>query len=193
MSSSKRLFVAIDLPESTAQLLDELNPNLKGVRWTERDQLHLTIAFFGYVEGPTEEVLREKLQAIQFHSFFLPIVGTGTFPPKGPPKIVWIGVGSGHPHLFQIHKRVQEAALAAGLEPELRSWHPHITLARCRDVSRETLHPFLRDTAEFDTGLIKVEQFHLHSSKLLPSGSVHSRELTIRCSGSCAIGPRPMG
>lgn len=183
MGSSKRLFVAIDLPESTAEVLDELDPKLKGVRWTARDQLHLTVAFFGYVEAATEEMLREKLNTIQFHSFFLPTIGTGTFPPKGPPKIVWIGVGSGHPHLFQIHKRVQEAALAAGLEPELRSWHPHITLARCRDVSRQALQPFLRKNANFDAGLIKVEQFHLYSSKLLPSGSVHTRELTITCSG----------
>ena len=181
--SSKRLFVAIDQPDSTAQLLDELNPSIKGVRWTARDQLHLTIAFFGYVEAAIEDLLREKLQTIEFHSFFLPIIGTGTFPPKGPPKIVWIGVGSGHPHLFQIHKRVQEAALGAGLEPELRSWHPHITLARCRDVSRQALQPFLRETAELDAGLIKVDQFHLYSSKLLPSGSVHTRELTIPCSG----------
>ena len=181
--TAKRLFVAIDLPQSTAQLLDELNPDIRGVRWTAHDQLHLTLAFFGYVEAAIEKVLREKLQTIEFHSFFLPIIGTGTFPPKGPPKIVWIGVGSGHPHLFQIHKRVQEAALAAGLEPELRSWHPHITLARCRDISRQALQPFLRKTAEFDAGLIKVEQFHLYSSKLLPSGSVHIRELTIPCSG----------
>jgi 2'-5' RNA ligase len=94
---------------------------------------------------------------------------------------VWIGVGSGHPHLFQVYKRVQEAALGAGLEPELRSWHPHITLARCREVSRQALQPFLKKTADFDAGLIKVGNFHLYSSKLLPSGSVHTRELTISC------------
>jgi len=181
--SGKRLFVAIDLPESTAKLVADLDPHLAGVRWTAREQLHLTLAFLGQVPEPNETTLKEKLSAIEFHSFFLPIVGTGTFPPKGPPKIVWIGVGSGHPHLFQVHKRVQEAALAAGLEPELRSWHPHITLARCRDVSRQALQPFLRESADFDAGLIKVENFHLYSSKLLPSGSVHTRELTIPCSG----------
>jgi len=175
----KRLFVAIDLPESTAKLVNDLDPKLRGIRWTATDQLHLTLAFFGDVLEPNEEMLRARLGQIEFHSFFLPIVGTGTFPPKGPPKIVWIGVGSGHPHLFQIHKRVQEAALAAGLEPELRSWHPHITLARCRDVSRQTLQPFLRGTADFDAGLIKVENIHLYSSQLLPSGPVHTRELTI--------------
>ena len=180
MTSGHRLFVAIDMPDSAAEALDDLNPQLAGVRWTAREQLHLTLAFFGQVAGPNEDVLKEKLVAIEFHSFFLPITGTGTFPPKGPPKIIWIGVGSGHPHLFQIHKRVQEAALAAGLEPELRSWHPHVTLARCGDVSRQAIQPFLRKTEGFDAGLIKVEQFHLYSSKLLPSGSVHTRELTIK-------------
>jgi RNA 2',3'-cyclic 3'-phosphodiesterase len=188
--STKRLFVAIDLPQSTAQSLDNLDPKLRGVRWTATEQLHLTLAFFGDVTAPNEDMLRERLAAIEFHSFFLPIVGTGTFPPKGPPKIVWIGVGSGHPHLFQIHKRVQEAALAAGLEPELRSWHPHITLARCRDVSRPAIQPFLRQTAEFDAGLIKVEDFHLYSSKLLPAGSVHTRELTIPGSGGLPVAPK---
>jgi RNA 2',3'-cyclic 3'-phosphodiesterase len=177
--TAKRLFVAIDLPDSSRQLLEDLDPQLSGVRWTAPDQLHLTISFFAHVPEVNEQNLRERLAAIQFHSFFLPLVGTGTFPPKGPPKIVWIGVGSGHPHLFQIHKRVQEAALNSGLEAELRSWHPHITLARCRNVSRQALQPFLRETADFDAGLIKVEQFHLYSSKLLPSGSVHTRQLTI--------------
>jgi 2'-5' RNA ligase len=177
------MFVAIDLPQSTAQLLDDLNPGVNGVRWTPREQLHLTVAFFGQVGAESEEPLREKLAGIEFHSFFLPLLGTGTFPPKGPPKIVWIGVGSGHPHLFQVYKRVQEAALGAGLEPELRPWHPHVTLARCRDVSRQAIQPFLRQTADFDAGLIKVENFHLYSSKLGPTGSVHTRELTIPCSG----------
>jgi len=180
MSSSQRLFVAIDMPTSTTELLDDLNPQVAGVRWTAREQLHLTVAFFDQVAEPNEQLLKEKLSGIEFHSFFLPISGTGTFPPKGPPKIIWIGVGSGHPHLFQIHKRVQEAALAAGLEPELRSWHPHVTLARCRVVSRQTVQPFLRKTEGFDAGLIRVEQFHLYSSKLLPSGSVHTRELTVK-------------
>jgi RNA 2',3'-cyclic 3'-phosphodiesterase len=177
--TSKRLFVAIDLPEATAQLLDDLNPKLAGVRWTPRQQLHLTLAFLGQVAGPNERLLKERLAAVEFHPFFLPIVGTGTFPPKGPPKILWIGVGRGHPHLFQIHKRVQEAILGAGLEPDLRSWHPHVTLARCHDASRQALKTFLRETAELDAALIRVDEFHLYSSKLLPSGSVHTRELTI--------------
>jgi 2'-5' RNA ligase len=139
---TKRLFVAIDLPESTRQLLASLDPQIRGVRWTDPSQMHLTLAFFGDVADDIELALREKLGAIEFGAFFLPIVGVATFSAKGAPKIIWIGVGKAHPHLFQIHKRVQEAALAAGIEPDLRPWHPHITIAHCREVSAQSLRKF---------------------------------------------------
>jgi 2'-5' RNA ligase len=179
----KRLFVAIVLPESTKQFLVDLDPNIRGVRWTDATQMHLTLAFFGDVPEDVDLALREKLSAIQFGAFFLPITGAGTFPPKGPPKIIWIGVGRGHPHLFQVHKRVQEAALAAGLEPELRPWHPHITIARCRDVAPQSIRKFLQSNVDLDAGMIRVEAFHLYSSKLTPAGPIHTRELTVICSG----------
>jgi 2'-5' RNA ligase len=178
---SKRLFVAIDLSESTRQLLAALDPHVRGVRWTEPAQMHLTLGFFGDVPDEMDRALREKLSAIEFGAFFLPIVGVGMFSAKGAPKIIWIGVGKAHPHLFQIHKRVQEAAFAAGLEPELRPWHPHITIARCKDVSAQSLRKFLQSNAEFDAGMVHVEAFHLYSSKLTPAGPIHTRELTVRC------------
>jgi RNA 2',3'-cyclic 3'-phosphodiesterase len=179
----KRFFVAIDLPESTRQLLANLDPHIRGMRWTDSSQMHLTLSFFGDVPENVDLKLREKLTAIQFGAFFLPVIGVGSFSAKGTPKIVWIGVGKGHPHLFQIYKRVQEAALAVGLEPELRPWHPHITIARCRDVSAQTLRKFLRSNAVFDAGLIRVDAFHLYSSKLTPAGPIHTRELSVPCSG----------
>jgi RNA 2',3'-cyclic 3'-phosphodiesterase len=178
---SKRLFVAIDLSESTRQLLAGLDPHIRGVHWTESAQMHLTLGFFGEVPNETDLAFREKLNAIEFGAFFLSIVGVGTFPANAAPKIIWIGVGKAHPHLFQIHKRVQEAALAVGLEPELRPWHPHITIARCRNVSAQSLRKFLQANAEFDAGMIRVEAFHLYSSKLTPAGPIHTRELSVRC------------
>ena len=177
---SKRLFVAIDLPDSARQLLAGLDPHVRAVRWTERDQMHLTLGFFGDVPKDVELKLQEKLSAIEFGAFFLPVNGVGVFPSKGMPKIIWIGVGKAHPHLFQIHKRVQESALSAGIEPELRPWHPHITIARCRDVSAQSLRKFLQSNAAFDAGMFRVDAFHLYSSKLTPAGPIHSRELTVR-------------
>jgi 2'-5' RNA ligase len=180
--TTRRFFVAIDLPELTRELLASLDPHIRGVHWTDPAQMHLTLSFFAEVPDETDLKLCEKLSAIEFGAFFLPIVGVGGFSTKGAPKIIWIGVGRAHPHLFQIHKRVQEAALAVGIEPELRPWHPHITMARCRDVSAQALRKFLQLNAEFDAGMIHVDAFHLYSSKLTPAGPIHTRELTVSCS-----------
>src|SRR5438046_6819196 len=179
---AKRLFVAIDLPDSTRQVLAGLDPHIRGVRWTDPVQIHLTLGFFDDVPDDVDFALREKLSAIEFGAFFLPVTGVGTFSAKGAPKIIWIGVGNAHPHLFQIHKRVQEAALAAGIDPELRPWHPHITIARCRDVAPHSLRNFLRANADFDAGMIRVETFHLYSSKLTSAGPIHTCELSVHSS-----------
>ena len=175
----KRLFVAIDFPQSVRKFLVDLDPQIRGIRWTAAEQMHLTLGFFGDVPADVDAKFRERLGAIHFGAFFLPIAGVGTFPPKGPPKIVWIGIGRGHPHLFQLHKRVTEAALAVGLEPDLRPFHPHITLARCRDVSQQSMRKFLQTNVDLDAGMVHVESFYLYSSQLTPAGPIHTRELTV--------------
>src|SRR5436309_14536111 len=120
---SKRLFVAIDLPDSARQLLAELDPHIRGVRWVDPDQMHLTLGVFDDVPDDVDSALREKLSAIQFGAFFLPIASIGTFYAKGALKIIWIGVSNAHTHLFQIYKRVQEPAFTAGSQTHLRPWH----------------------------------------------------------------------
>ena len=176
----KRLFIAIDMPESVTGLLAEMNPHLPGVRWLPADQIHLTVSFLGNVTTAAEETLRDKLSAIRFTAFFTPVVGLGTFPTKGKPNVIWAGLGSGHPQLFHIYKKVQEAALGAGIEPDLRTWHPHITFARCRDVAPHEIRPFLKEHAEFDAGMIRIDSFVLYSSIPGPLGSAYTRELEVR-------------
>jgi 2'-5' RNA ligase len=178
--TTKRLFVSIEPPTSVTQRLAELDPHLRGVRWLAPEQMHLTLSFLGNVPEDVEEKLKRNLSGIEWKAFFLPLTGLGAFPGKGRPNVIWIGVGSGHPHLFQLHKRVQEAALAAGLEPDLRSFHPHVTIARCRDVSPETIRPFLKVHASFDAGMVHVESFCLNSSELTPAGSLYTPELVVR-------------
>jgi 2'-5' RNA ligase len=177
--STKRLFVSIDPPQSIRRVLVDLDPRIRGVRWTAGDQLHLTLGFFPDVAQDVEVRLSEKLAAIDFSAFFLPVERVGAFPPKGMIKIIWIGVGPGHPHLFQLHKRVQEAALQVGLEPELRPWHPHFTLARCRDGTGGALRKFLKSNAKFNAGMFRVEAFHLYRSELTPAGPIHTCQLSV--------------
>ena len=176
---TKRLFVSLEIPSLVAQSLASVNPLLPGVRWLTAEQFHLTLAFLGNVAAEAQERLHAQLLAIRFARFFLPLNGIGAFPAKGRPRVVWLGVGHGHPHLFQLHKRVTDAALAAGIEPDLRPWHPHFTLARCQDVARPTIGPFLRASAAFNGGLVPIDSFQLKSSRLTPAGSLYETELVV--------------
>ena len=177
--SAKRLFVSLELPATVAESLASLNPHLPGVRWLKAEQFHITLAFLGNVTAEREEKLRAELLAIRFTRFFLPLNGIGTFPAKGRPKVIWLGVGRGHPHLFQLHKRVTDAALAAGIEPDLRPWHPHFTLARCQNVASQAVEKFLRAHTGFDAGLVPIDSFQLKSSRLTPAGSIYESELSV--------------
>ncbi|MDQ3621910.1 MAG: RNA 2',3'-cyclic phosphodiesterase [Verrucomicrobiota bacterium] len=173
---SKRLFIGLELPASCRETLVQLDPRVKGVRWLPAGQMHLTMSFLGSVPPVEEERLRETLAGVQVPAFFLPIQGVGIFG-GARPVVVWAGVGKGHPHLFALHKHVQDAVLQAGLEPDLRPFHPHITVGRAKGVSRAALQPFLRKYAQTEFGLSKVTGFALFSSVLTPEGATHFVEM----------------
>jgi RNA 2',3'-cyclic 3'-phosphodiesterase len=180
---TQRFFIAIDLPETIAQSLRALDPNYRGLTFSPPQQIHLTLAFFATVETPTADLLKEKLAAISFRAFFLPVMGLGTFSKKGVPHILWIGVGHAHPHLFQLHKRVNEAALACNLPIEERAWTPHFTIARARGISPALMKSFVKKYRDYDAGLIHVEEFRLYSSKLTGTGAIHTLELSVPSHG----------
>jgi RNA 2',3'-cyclic 3'-phosphodiesterase len=178
--SNQRLFIAIDLPDDMAQRLSALDPHYRGLIFSPIPQIHLTLAFFASVPPANAEALREKLAVISFRSFFLSVIGLGAFSKRGQPHILWIGVGRAHPHLFQLYKRVNEAALECHLPIEERAWTPHFTIARARGISAALMSSFLKKYRDFDAGMFRVEEFHLYQSTLTPAGSIHRRDLTVR-------------
>ena len=172
---AKRLFIALELPESCRAVLASLDPKIKGLRWIPPEQLHATVSFLDRVTQEEEEKLREALAIVRVPPFFLPIQGVGTFG-GSKPTVVWAGLGKAHPHLFALHKHIQDAVLKVGLEPDLRPFHAHITLGRLNGVSSATLSPFLRRNAETEFGLWKVTGFALFSSVLTRDGPIHALE-----------------
>ncbi|MES2573028.1 MAG: RNA 2',3'-cyclic phosphodiesterase [Verrucomicrobiota bacterium] len=173
---SKRLFVGLEIPESCQQILADLDPGIKGVRWLPPEQIHLTMSFLGEVPRSEETKVREALSEVHVPPFFLPIEGVGSFG-GGRPSVVWAGVGRGHPHLFALHKHIQDALLRAGLTPDLRPFHPHITIGRVKGVSGAMLQPFLRKHAGSEFGLWQVTGFTLFSSVLTMEGAIHRVEM----------------
>ena len=177
MLSLKRLFVGLELPSSCKTALLALDPHLSGLRWLPEEQLHLTLSFLGDVEAPAEDRLREALREVRVPPFFLPLRGVGVFNSRGRPSVTWAGVGKGHPHLFALHRRIQDAVLYAGLEADLKPFCPHVTLGRAKGISQQALQPFLRSHAETEFGLAKVNSFQLYSSVLAAEGAIYHVEM----------------
>ena len=173
----KRLFVGLALPEACKRALFELDPHLPGLRWVPEEQLHLTLSFLGEVETSVEDRLRQALSEVRVPAFFLPLYSVGVFDSRGRPSVVWVGVGKGHPHLFALHRRIQDAVLSAGLQADLKPFHPHVTVGRARDISSQGLQPFVRRHAETEFGLMKVTGFELYSSILTAAGANHCLEM----------------
>jgi RNA 2',3'-cyclic 3'-phosphodiesterase len=171
----KRLFIALELPESCRAVLAALDPKIKGLRWISSEQLHATMSFLDRVTQEEEEKLQEALAIVRVPPFFLPIQGVGTFG-GSKPTVLWAGLGKAHPHLFALHKHIQDAVLKLGLEPDLRPFHAHITLGRLNGASSALLKPFLRCNAETEFGLWKVTGFALFSSVLTREGPIHALE-----------------
>jgi 2'-5' RNA ligase len=177
MLPSKRLFVGLELPTSCKTTLLLLDPHLTGLRWLVAEQLHLTLSFLGNVEAPEEDLLRDALREARVPRFILPVYGVGVFNVRGQPSVVWAGVGKGHPHLFLLHRRIQDAVLRAGLEADLKPFHPHITIGRAKGISIQALQPFIRRYAEAEFGMFEVTGFTLYSSVLSPAGAIHNLEM----------------
>lgn len=164
-------------------MLAGLDPKLRGLRWLPAEQLHLTMSFLGEVAEAAAAELRAQLSSVQVPPFFLPLQGVGSFQSCGKPSVVWVGVGRGHPHLFALHKKVQDAVLRAGLEPDLRPFHPHSTVGRARDLSRQALQPFLKRHHEEEFGMFRVDGFTLFSSVLSAEGSTYQVEMEVGFEG----------
>ena len=95
-----RLFAAIELPAHVRHKvrlhIDRLRAELSDVRasWIREENLHLTLKFFGDTPVEKVETLSQALNraAKRLDPFEIEIGGCGSFPPRGKPKVLWIGI-----------------------------------------------------------------------------------------------------
>lgn len=167
-----RLFVAIDLPESAGDRLSSICCGLPGARWVEPDQMHLTLRFIGDVDSTVFKDVREALTAVHGDPFPLQLEGIGFFPPRGLPRVVWVGIKKSE-QLVQLRNRIESVLVRAGLEPEGRKYSPHITLARLKNTPASKIGAFLAHNGLFMTEEFMVNEFLLYSSVLNSKGAKH--------------------
>ena len=141
-----RLFIAIDLPDDLKNALGKLTSGIDGAKWVKREQMHLTLRFIGDVDDSGLEFIQSALQKIQSPSFDTHLEGVGQFPPKGSPRVLWVGLKS-PPALNTLQRQINASITSLGLPPEDHPFSPHITLARFKSPPHpESMRQYVRPT-----------------------------------------------
>lgn len=164
-----RLFVAIRPPENIRDLLIDVMDDGSDFRWQADEQLHLTLRFIGEVERPQANDLAEALSRIQFPQFELRINGTGRFEQRSGGAL-WAAVEPKVP-VAALAAKVERVCQQAGLEPERRAFHPHITLARWKGRRSREVEDFLARSRGLLSEPFTVDHFILFESRLSRHGA----------------------
>lgn len=167
-----RLFVAIRLPAEVTAQLSGLMEGIEEAHWEDEDQLHITLRFIGEVDRHRAEDVAAALGSIRQQRFSVALAGVGSFDRKGGATTLWAGVNRVAP-LDALHKKIDHACVAAGLEPERRAFHPHVTLARLKPRGRD-LAAFMERAAALGSAEFQIDSFGLYESDLARAGAIHS-------------------
>ena len=131
-----RLFVAVELPAEIKEAIAErVEPfrALEGFRWTPVDNLHLTVAFLGWVQPERVEEITARLAgaAADLVPFEARLGGAGGFPERGKARVLWVGFEDDGGELAALATGVR-TALGELFPPDDRPFRPHVTVARAR-------------------------------------------------------------
>jgi 2'-5' RNA ligase len=178
-----RVFVAVDISEEARQLAAErikiLRTEFSDLRvgWDKPEKLHLTLKFLGEI---SEEKLPQIIAATQnalngIAPFHLAIESQGAFPPRGAPRVLWLGVKDKTQKLDEIQKRLETEFEQIGFERERRNFKPHLTVARLKEPSNSIRLTELHLKTEFPTIIFDVSEIAVYKSDLHPTGSVYTK------------------
>jgi 2'-5' RNA ligase len=164
-----RLFVALRPPEPVRDLLIDAMDDSLELRWVPDDNIHLTLRFIGEVERPLAEDVAAALGAVWSPRFEMRIAGVGQFTRRNGGAL-WASVAP-RDAVAGLAAKVERACVSAGLEPEHRAFHPHITLARWSRGATAAVDAFLSRNRGLVSEPFAIEAFTLFESRLSRHGA----------------------
>lgn len=138
-----RLFVALTPPSAVLDALAERVADVRAlpegspdpaaaIRWSVREQWHISLAFLGEVDEPTLPELRRRLArvAARYAPIELCLDGAGGFGSLRRARVLWAGVRGETATLRKLAESVAAAARRCDIPVEQRRFRAHLTLGR---------------------------------------------------------------
>lgn len=175
-----RIFIGIKLDDPVLDSMDKfLKPFKKiasPVKWTKRENLHITLKFIGDVTDDTYSQIESRLTDTDFNTgpITLKFTGCGKFGKGGEMNIFWIGMEK-NDTLEETFDRIETALEKTGIPKETRKFKPHITVARNKKrFNFKSFFQLIDDNHERTVAEFAVTHFQVFKSKLTPEGPIYT-------------------
>ena len=164
MSERARLFIAAWPPAAVLDALEDVpRPDEPGVRYTRRDQWHVTLRFFGSCGVDDARAVFRRIRADAAVAELGPAIA------RLGRTVVVVPVRG----LDALAAAVDHATAEVGEAPDPRPFAGHLTIARLRD------RPACRVTGHRFAARFAVDEIHLVRSVLRPDGARYVTEETV--------------
>lgn len=158
-----RLFTGLEIPSQTGLMLSLLRGGLRGARWIDPENYHITLRFIGDVDDRMADEIVDTLDRVHRAPVEVRITGLGAFA-NGKPHAVFARVEPTG-ELLEMQAEQERMMQRLKLQPERRKYLPHVTLARCRSASNEDVARWLAEHGGFQGLTFTANRFVLLSSK----------------------------
>ncbi len=165
---------------------------LRGVRWVEPSNLHLTLRFLGDVGADDGPRILEGLERglVGVAPFRFTLSQPFGFPTARRPRVIAMGLRDDR-RVAALAAIVERSIVALGLPPEPRPFRAHVTLGRFRHPPRG---PIGR-VGEGASGplVVRVDEVRLYRSELAREGARYSVLGRVPLAGSADAGTTEAG
>ncbi|MBP7791992.1 MAG: RNA 2',3'-cyclic phosphodiesterase [Candidatus Goldbacteria bacterium] len=166
-----RCFIGIPLNSTTQNEIYGVYPRIKDLKFTKKENLHITVKFLGEIKEDKiekiKEIIGESLNGVE--KFAISCNRLSSFPSLTSAKVIWVNVIQGSKIIEKIYNRLEDKLEKTGIQKENRKYIPHITIARTRNAVDIT--DYLRN---FDINSA-AESIVLFKSDLKPDGPFYTK------------------
>ncbi len=168
-----RVFTALPLPQEVQAILykqtEPLRRTFPRLKWVHRESLHITLHFLGEIPNQKVTEISTALETAELKTFpfAVNLNGIGTFPVRGPARVVFANIREGSPGCRKLFSEITQQLKTVFPLPEV-NFKPHVTLARVKRGNRWPSPEKYRKTPSIS---FKINKIVLYQSILAKTGT----------------------
>lgn len=180
-----RLFIAVNISQRSQKFIKDKVDLLKAeyqteVKWTKKENWHLTLKFIGEASAAEKEDLILALKNIDFNeqNKYLQFSKIDCFPDCKRAKVIYLALERGRSLLESLHAKLEGQLLNLGFESDSRPYIPHLTLGRSKSKPVKISSKFRQ--RDFVNIYARIESISLYQSELKNDGPEYIELFTIK-------------